>query len=270
MRVWPWIWIGDVVCPCLSCSLESSERSAFMAYVDNYSLSSSEQSDSGQGTGEGTSAAGEFRNPITVSFANYHTAAVLDTSFAAWINVSSIRTADQQDALLRAGYVQLTSPVTLGSVYSLPVGTFVYNGPGVAGATPVRLSPAGGSGETITPTTAEVTLTTPDVFLLFSQPPVSCDGVAFTYLDPQTGLVLEGASYFTGGYKTYAQVSAYECSPFKPGLFLNTEVSTTTNANVYSEGQPIAFDFFSGYTNAGAFCLVSIGTHTVATDPNEP
>ncbi len=274
MQAWRWILISVVAWPCLSCTPSGGERSPFLAYMDTYAVSSSssssEQSSSEQGQGEGTATTGWFRGPMTLTFTNYHPAAVLDTSFAAWVNVSSVRTADQQDALLRNGYVQLSSPVTLGSAFTLPIGTFVYNGPGVGGATPVRLNPTGAVGNPAVPSSMQYTLTTPDVVLLFSQPPVSCDNVAFTYSNPQTGEVLGGASYAGGGYKTYAQVSAYQCSPFLPGLFLNSGVSTSSATNSYTESQPIAFDFYAGHTTAGAFCIVRIGSQSVPVDPNQP
>jgi hypothetical protein len=218
-----------------------------------------------------------FRQKLTLTLVNTHPGAILDTCFIAWVAVSSIRSADQQDALLRNGYVQLTQALDIGTAYALPVGTFVFNGPGTAGATPVRLM-AGqalegeGEGEAeatvaATPTTAAFELVTPDTILVFSQPPVSCDSVAFTFSDPVTGEVLSGPSTLGGlrygGYKTLAQVDVYECSPLRPGLFFSG--SGALRPNEFREGDPITITFQAAPTGAGAFAVVTIGATQQAT-----
>lgn len=200
----------------------------------------------------------EFRQPMTVNFANMNQDADLKFAYAAWVNVSSIRTAEQQDALLRDGYVQLTSAVQLGTVFTLPPGTFVRSGPGIAGATTEFIS-AGGSDD--------VTLVTPDVFLVFLDPPTSCDSVAFLY--SEGGEVVEdevtGDSFGTfggatgfGGRKTLAQIDAYQCSPLRPGMFLKV-AGGPREPNEFLEGENLTFSFFAGPQDAnGNYAIVDI------------
>lgn len=172
---------------------------------------------------------------MTVTFRNNHTTAELRTSFAAWVNSSSIRSAQQQDALLSGGYVQLGHEVRLGTVFTLPVGTFVYGGAGTAGATPIVLNPGTtttnteGGGQVVVPASQAFTLITPDVILAFVQPPVSCDSVAFAFMrngEPLTAVPVDGPTgpysglTGVGGLKTLAQVNVYQCEPLKPGVFL--------------------------------------------------
>jgi hypothetical protein len=247
----------------VSCTPTTTERNPFLGYTEEFGVAG-QQEVTPTGQAGGTALAETFRNPLTLTFVNNHASAILDTSFVAWVNVSSVRSAGQQDALLRGGYVQLTSEVRLGSAFVLPVGTFVYAGPGTAGATPVHLGKAAG-----TPTTQGATTTTngtsiafnlitPDTVLMFSQPPVSCDSVAFTFSDPVTDEVLGGASTAGGGYKTLAQVQTYECSPLKPGLFF-TSVGGERNPDEFREGESLTFTFESQATD-GDFALVTIET----------
>lgn len=261
MRLPRLLLIGILAAGLVGCT-SFVEVNPFLTLSDAFGISGLQSGDDDATGGSGSSAATEqFRQPITLTFANGHPNAVLDTAFVAWVNVSSLRTAEQQDALLANGYVQLTREVRLGSVFTLPIGTFVFNGPGTAGATPVRLGPAQGGGDDggddITAQAAQYSLLTPDTILVFSQPPVSCDSVAFTYSNLVTGEVLEGSSEAAGGFKTLAQVDVYRCNPFRPGLFYR-ETGGTPAENEYQEGQPITFTFTQG-SIGDAFATVTIG-----------
>jgi hypothetical protein len=242
----------------VSCTSATLERNPFLGYTEEYGVAGQTTVTPG-GQAGGTGAEETFRRPLTLTFINAHTGATLETSFVAWVEVSSVRSAGQQDSLLRNGYAQLTREVRLGSAFVLPVGTFVYSGPGLAGATPVtlnRASAAEGS-QPSAPTTISFEMVTPDRVLMFSQPPVSCDSVAFTFSDPVTGEVLSGASPAGGGYKTLAQVDVYSCSPLQPGLFF-TAAGGVRSANEFREGEPLTFTFLEQPVN-GAFALVTIG-----------
>ena len=232
------------------------ERNAFLTFTDTFGAAASRSPDQGgQGGGGGTvQAETTFRRTMILGFANLHPNAELQTSFAAWVLPSSIRSADQQDELLRGGYVQLAEEVRLGRAFTLPPGTFVFNGPGTAGATPVTLPPTGAEDNTVDPalaTTTQFELITPDAILVFYQPPDSCESVAFVFL--QNGVpvdepvgggldIFSGPTQFTSGLKTLAQIDVYQCRPFKPGLFLRIG-GGTPEANEYSEGDTILFTF---------------------------
>ncbi len=231
-------------------------RDPFLTYSEEYGVAGRQATTEG-GQPAGTEVEEFFRLPTTLTFINNHTEAVLETSFVAWVELGSIRSAGQQDALLRGGFKQLTSEVRLGTAYTLPVGTFVYGGPGMAGATPVRLAPAQ-TGEQAAPTSVAFDLITPDCILVFVQPPVSCESAAFTFSDPATGQVLSGSSAAGGGYKTLAQVDVYECSPLRPGLFFSA-AGGVLRPNEFREGDPITFTFNAGSTADGAFAVVTIG-----------
>jgi len=245
----------------------TSPLNPFLTYTEEYGVAGQQEQAVPGGQAGGVGAEETFRRPLTLTFSNTHPAAILDTSFVAWIEISSVRSAGQQDALLANGYTQLTKEVRLGSVFVLPVGTFVFNGPGTAGATPVRLSKAAaaqGTATGTTPTTATFELISPDKVLMFSQPPVSCDSVAFTYSDPVTGEVLSGASTAEGGYKTLAQVDVYECSPLRPGLFF-TVAGGIPAPNEFGEGEALTFTFRpppAQPTPHFAFAVVTIGSPT--------
>lgn len=284
MRTWQLATtLSLVVLTLTACDALSVERNAFLGYAEEYGLASGAPPVQ-EGAAGGSGAQDVFRQSLTVRFANLHAGAILDTSFVAWIDVSSVRSASQQDALLRSGYVQLTREVRLGSVYTLPVGTFVYNGPGTAGATPITLGPATGGEDADddgdddedaspeaagvgTPTEVSFTLVTPDVLLVFKQPPVSCDSVAFTYSNPVTGEVISGPNTMLGGYKTLAQIDVYTCSPFAPGLFFSAAGGEQEN-NEFREGEPITFGFNPGSLADGSFAQVYIGA-TVDFQPEE-
>jgi hypothetical protein len=194
----------------------------------------------------------------------------LNVSVAAWVNVSSIRSAEQQDVLISGGYVQLTREVKIGSVFTLPPGTFVFNGPGVAGATPLVIeSPEDGQ------TTSEtLELITPDVLLFFKAPPVSCETPGFTFtdeglpLDADTqGVFVPGATdniaADTGatdalGIHTLAQFDVYQCEPLQPGLFLRIG-GGVREANEYFEGDDVAVTFNSEPDANGMYAIITIG-----------
>ena len=209
-----------------------------------------------------------FDGTSSIFFHNTFANADVNASFAAWVNVSSIRSADQQDALLASGFVQLTHEVKLGTAHTLPIGTFVFGGSGLAGATKVFLTPAqGGANATVVaPTTAAFTMPTPDAILVFVEPPVSCESVAFYYsLDgqPLTAAIgaggLFGGSTTTGPFKTMAQMNVYECSPFKPGLFFS-QTGSNRQPNQFLEGQDITIDLNPVADANGNFGIVTIGT----------
>ncbi len=205
--------------------------------------------------GSVTPAGGAFRRNVRLLMQNIHSAAQVETFWIAWVEAGSVRSPEQQDDLLRAGYTRLTAPVAIGSVFTLPVGTYVYNGPGLAGATPVRL---GIPGARVGSPTYEISLLTPDALLVFSQPPVSCDSVAWRLLDSR-GNVLPGPVSGPGGFKTLAQVDVYQCEPLRPGLFLRVGGGRPA-PNEYLEGDTILFIFSEGADAVGNFAFVRIGT----------
>ena len=233
------------------------ERNAFWTLTETYgTISGSAGVDDGQAAAE---AEAEFRRTMTITFTNNHETAQVDASFAAWVYSSSVHSADQQDALLRGGFVQLTRAVELGTAFTLPPGTFVFAGPGLAGALPVRLAcplTATGQGLTISDS---ITLITPDVLLVFSQPPVSCDSVAFIFGNAIAGAaVVTGPVTSTGGFKTLAQVDVYECTPLRPGLFLKLGGGVRA-PNEYFEGENVRFEFNEFPDAQGNHANVRIG-----------
>ncbi len=250
-------------------------RNPFQTLTDLFGASSTTgQTTTGQTGATGTAAQTTFRKTMTVTFANDQPTAELNVSFVAWVNVSSIRSADQQDALFNSGYIQLTRQVDIGTVFSLPPGTFVYGGPGVAGATDIRLPPAQSTGQTqtggtatITPQTKVFSFITPDVILAFSQPPISCESVAF-YFTLNGDIVSEipvadptapfGGATGTGALKTLAQVDVYQCDPFRPGLFLKLG-GGARQPNDFFEGENARFDFFVVPDQNGHAAIVTIG-----------
>lgn len=258
------------------CATSTQNINPFMVFAETFGVGGTDSQGQSGGGGSGATSQVAFRREVTVTFRNNHPSAELNTLFVAWVDISRVRTAEQQDALLAGGYVQLAREVQLGSAFRLPVGTFVYNGGGTAGATSVVLGRAAATqeGDTEgdaqtgpTSTTLDVTLITPDVILVFSQPPVSCESVAFYYTDggdPLTATPVGGSeapfsgSTGTGPFKSLAQVNVYTCDPFRPGLFLQlTGGSAATNE--YFEGDAITFDFNPIANANGDFCLVTIG-----------
>ena len=246
------------------------ERNAFLTFTDTFGASATRpDGQGGAGAGGGTvPLEATFRKTMMVVLANLHPTAELQTSFAAWVLPSSIRSADQQDELLRGGYVQLAEELRLGRAFTLPPGTFVFNGPGTAGATPVTLPPTGAEDNTVDPalaTTMVLELITPDVILVFYQPPDSCESVAFFFavdgqpLDSEplgpSGLFSGPSSPFSG-LKTLAQVDAYQCRPFQPGLFLRIGGGQPA-ANEFNEGDTVLFEFSPVPDGNGFFATVT-------------
>jgi len=210
----------------------------------------------------------EFRRRMTITFQNNNPDAELNVSLAAWVMPGSLRSAQQQDALIADGYEQLARAEPLGTTLTLPVGTFVYDGGGTAGATVIRLPAARiGEGNTLSPTSRVFDLITPDGILAFAQPPVSCDSVAFYYTrdgEPLTAVLVGGhpenpygGATRSGGFKTFAQVDVYQCEPLRPGVFLR--VSGARQTNEYLEGENAAFEFNRDPDANGKFCIVTIG-----------
>jgi hypothetical protein len=246
------------------------ERNPFLTATEAFGASALGADEDDDTAAAGVELEAEFRQVMTVTLANNHPTAELNTSFAAWVSPNSIRSGEQQDELIANGFVQLNTTVELGTAFTLVPGTFVYNGPGVAGATSVRLMPTRASEEeAIDPALAtlrEFEIVTPDVILIFSQPPVSCDSVGFYFTidgDPITseglsgvGNVFAGPSSQFGGLKTLSLIDAYECDPFHPGLFLRVGGGTPSD-NEFFEGQNIRIDFSPVSDAAGFFATVS-------------
>ena len=263
------ILCGMLLAAAGACNQLTTERNPFLAYTDEFGVAGQQQTST---TGAATGVAGQaaFRRDTVVTFRNNHSFGDANFSFVAWVNVSSIRSADQQDALLRDGFTQLTHEVRLGTAFVLPVGTFVFDGGGTAGATSLVLNhaqaAAAQSGATATATTQSITLNSPDALLVFVQPPVSCESVAFFYSrngDPLTAVPVGdsdapfGGATSTGGFKTLAQVDIYECDPLRPGVFFSQ--GGVRQPNEFFEGENVTFDFLETPTANGSFCTVTIG-----------
>ncbi len=223
--------------------------------------------DTGESAAGGLATEATFRRQLTVTFNNNNPNAEVDTSFVAWVNVSSIRSAQQQDALLDDGYVQLGEAIMLGTAITLPVGTYVYDQGGTAGALAVLLGLSQAAEDQVILATMSRTLITPDAMLVFAQVPVSCDSVAFIFTDegdPLTAVpAADRVAPFSGatgqgGFKTMAQVSAYQCDPFRPGLYFR-QGGGTPEPNEYVEGDDVTFDFNPMPDDDGNFCVVTVG-----------
>ena len=250
--------LGILLLLVAGCFPTFDERNAFWTLTETYGATSgSGEVDDGQ---TAAVAEAEFRRTMGVTFANNHETSQVDASFAAWVYSSSVHSADQQDALLWGGYVQLTRAIEVGSAFTLPPGTFVFNGPGLAGATPVRLAcPLTETGQGLT-ITDSITLITHDVLLVFSQPTVSCDSVAFIFGNATAGApVGTGPVTTTGGFKTLAQVDVYECTPLRPGLFLKLGGGARA-ANEFFEGENVHFDFNETPDAQGNYANVTISS----------
>jgi hypothetical protein len=251
-------WIGLVLLLGLAAlggcgGLALGEKNPFLVLTEELGVPTGDGT--GDGGGGGTPASEtEFRQTLTLTFTNNHDEAEVETALVAWVNVSSIRSADQQDALLRGNYVQLRRELQLGTAFTLPPGTFVYNGPGFAGATAIRL---GSTSDGRIPAETAITLITPDVLLMYSQPPVSCDSVAFRFLS-KLDTVITGPVTAGGGAKTLAQVDAYQCDPLAPGLFL-ARGGGGLAPNEFLEGDPIFITFEALPDADGNFAFVDIG-----------
>lgn len=274
---------GLVGLSCMPTSGTGGERNAFFAFTDEFGtalLRDPNREDEGPGADREVPEE-EFRRPMTLTFLNLHAGAELAFSFIAWVDPASIRSRVQEDALFRSGYVRLTEQVQVGSAFRLAPGTFVYNGAGQAGATTIRLAratPGGSEGAaqgdpnqgTGTGVARELSLTlvTPDALLVGAAPPTSCDSPAFVFTDAEELQVYAAGnpelapSYAFSpsterlGIKTLAQISAYQCLPFRPGLFLKRG-GGGRRGNEFFEGDSIRFVFSPLPTN-GYFCVVEV------------
>lgn len=238
--------------------LVESPRDPFVTYLEQFgqTASSADSGTSGGTSGsESTLSSPTFRRELTVTLNNTHPTANLETYFIAWVALGSVQNGDQQDTLLASGYVQLTRTLQIGPVYTLPPGTFVFNGRRTTTAARVRLAPAGSS--TNASPTLELTMPTPDVVLVYSAPPASCDSTAFTF--DVNGVIDTSPSTGTGGYKTLAQIDVYQCDPLRPGLFYQAQGGDRAD-NQFREGSPITFTFSETATADGAFATVTIGS----------
>lgn len=269
MRVLGLISMWLLVAGVSGCTGQMSARNPFLTMTEAFGVSLFTEED-GEAAAAGAELEAAFRQMMTVTLANNHPTAELNTSFAAWVSPSSIRSGEQQDALITNGYVQLDREVRLGTAFTLTPGTFVYNGPGAAGATSVRLQPTRVEEDTLDTALAtirEFEIITPDAILVFSEPPVSCDCVAFFFTvdgDPLTSEGLSGVSNIFagptspfGGLKTLAQVDAYQCDPFRPGLFVRLSGGGALPENEFFEGQGIRIDFSPVPNEAGFFAVVT-------------
>jgi len=274
MRYSMLIGLGTAVCLALvsgGCPQNANQTNPFLTAGENYGSASTGIAGGDQGQGSsGAAAETRFRSTITVTLENYDTRNELNTAWMAWVNANNIRSADQQDELLSAGYVQLSREVAVGAAYRLPPGTFVYNGPGKGGATLVRIGPAtpgASDNDPIVPAELEFEILAPDVLLIFSQPPVSCETPAFFYtrdgvpfdVTPNPdfpGEAFAGAEN-DGPVKSLAQFDVYQCDPFRPGLFLRTS-GGGRQANEFLEGQHITVQFFRQADAVGDSAFVTI------------
>lgn len=243
--------------PLSSCVQDETPRNAFLTYIESFALesidtSATDGSTLDSGSGQGSLSAPVFRQPMTLTFTNNNADASLEANFLAWVDLSSVESGEQQDALIENGYVQVSRTIQIGTVFELPVGTFVFNGDRGSSPSELNLAPAGGQGSSV----AALQFITPDVILLFSEPPVSCDSVAFVFADDD--LINIGPSASRGGRKTLAQVGPYQCDPLRPGLFYRAQ-GGQLQANEYREGDAVTFSFFANPSPAGAFATVTIG-----------
>ncbi len=267
-RIFAAIGVGLMLGGCVPAS--DFLTNPYLTLTETLGVSATGSDTDGSGSSSSSSETA-FRLLMTVTFNNYHAEAELDTSFLAWVNIGSVRTASQQEALLNSGYVQLREEVQLGTAYTLPIGTYVYDGDGAASVTAIELPEATSSGTEqdaqVTPSTRSLTLVTPDAILVFSAPPVACDSVAFVFTaqgeplptEPSGTLGPPAGSNRQGGLKTLAQIDAYQCDPFQPGLFLHTGGGQLT-ANEYVEGDAITFNFFAVADAAGNAATVEISS----------
>lgn len=249
----------------------NATRNAFLTLTETFGSSLFESPEEQQSGGAGSEVeTNEFRASMTLTLTNLSDDSDLNVKFAAWVKVNSLRDVEQEEALFRAGFVQLTEDVQLGSTILLPAGTFVYDGGGIAGSTQVFIpaaAAAAAEGQATTGRSDAFDLVTPDAILVFYEPPVSCESVAFVYT--QNGLPVEdsrvaavgnifGGASSNGGLKTLAQVDAYQCQPFKPGLYLN-QAGGSLMPNEYFEGDNITIEFRRIPTDNGIAATVEIG-----------
>ncbi len=246
---------------------------AFQTFTEVFGTTLGDDDDgSGSGGGADDGDAESFRRVMSLTVANVHPFAELNVSMMAWVLPSSLRTADQQDALLRNGYVQLSRETAVGEAFRLPAGTFVYNGPGTAGSTPILLEPTrvqqdDGTGvvDPTQATTRVFNIIAPDAILLFQQPPVSCESVAFSFTIEGDPLSSEfaGLNIFAGpesefsGLKSLNYVEGYQCFPLRPGYFLR-QGGGQLEPNEFRENQDLRVDFSPIPSAEGYFATVTL------------
>lgn len=272
---WRWVFLVGLGVTVTACTEDTVGRNPFLGYTEEYGLARERDREERPPAG-GIGEEALFRRDMTLTFRNNTAEADLNTTLVAWVNAGSVRSTEQEDALLRAGYSPLTQQVRLGTAHTLPVGTFVYEGGGTAGATSVflrRAEATGGVGEPgqqageALPTMTSLTFVTPDTILIFSEPPISCESVAF-YFSGEDGapLTSEAVAGFSGpfagatgrgGLKTLAQVDVYECQPLRPGLFFS--FGGVRKANEYYEGENVTIDFYLQPRPSGHCGVVTVG-----------
>ena len=220
----------------------------FITLAEVFGAGSIGAADTTDGGTTGTEAESIFRQEMTVTLANNAAEDELNVSLAAWVSPSSIRSREQEDALINNGYSRLTEEVRIGSVFVLPPGTFVWERGGLAGAEAMRILPATSAAAGLVGE-ASRTFITPDVILFFQEPPRSCESVAFSFTQDgfpvdDINITIESFQPSTGfgGLKTLAQIDAYQCEPLRPGLFLKTGGGARSD-NDYFEGQDVRIDF---------------------------
>lgn len=237
-----------------------------------------ESSEISTGAAVGEDANLAFRDRLTVTFINNATDRELSTNFIAWVEPGNVRTETQRDSLISSGYIEIEQGITLGAAYSLVAGTFVYQGSGGSGLERVQLG-ASGAGQTVIPSELVISLVTPDVLLVYLDPPVSCASTAFRFLDEgdlitevfagglggTDGAVIFGSASNTGPNKTLGQIDVYSCDPFQPGMFFR-QGGGLQQSNEFIEGDDITFTFLTrpvdenGNISAnGNACLVTTG-----------
>jgi len=228
------------------------QPNAFLTFAESFGVGLTATEETQQGVGKKEAAEVPFRQTMSLTIANNDPTAELNISFAAWVLPSSLRSREQEDALLQGGYARMAESVWVGSAFVLPQGTWVLQNGGVAGAKALRLPPAQQDGSAITPSEFSTELVTPDVLLLFAEPPESCESVGFFFTNEgapaddrpitSVGGIFSGA-VGQGARKTLAQIDAYQCQPFRPGLFLN-RTGGRLLANEFFEGQSVRVDCF--------------------------
>lgn len=213
-----------------------------------------EASEISTGAAAGQDADLSFRNNMRINFVNTATDRELSTNFIAWVEPGNVRTETQRDALISSGYIEITNQINLGVAYVLVPGTFVFQGSGGSGLERVILGPTG-AGQTVIPSESTIDLVTPDVLLVYLDPPTSCASTAFRFLDEgdvitepagggggTDGAIIFGGATNIGPNKTLGQIDAYQCDPFRPGLFFR-QGGGLQQGNEFVEGDQITFTF---------------------------
>ncbi len=235
---------------------------AFLTLAEQFGAESLAETDDDDTTtgGSGTTVDLPFRLSMDLTLANNATDVDLEVSVAAWVLPSSLRTTEQEDSLFNDGYVRVNQRLRIG-VLDIPEGSFIRDGGGFAGAEAITIAGPGDGGNA---TEVVRTMVTPDVLLIFKETPRSCESVAFEFTqggEPILGQIIRNDTTLgatnAGGRKTYAQVDAYQCSPFEPGLYFRAG-GGARSANEYFEGQSVRVDFIRGVADNGSAAFVSI------------